>query len=127
MPPIPKLALLARLATLPETRSLVVAATRSDTVRDIARRARSDRAGLVRDLRDPTMALELIRSAATHPATRELAGVGLIFLPGRYGPIGWAAIWAGRRVIRRVMDPPTEVVDGRSLRPRRRPKNVTPR
>jgi hypothetical protein len=131
MPPIAKLALLARLATLPETRGAVLAASRSETVRDIARRARSDRAGLVRELRDPATARGLIRGAATHPATRELASVGLIFVPGRYVPLGWAAMWAGgrvgRRVYRRVMDPPTEVVDGRAFRPPRPQKDVTPR
>lgn len=131
MPPINKLAVLARLATLPETRGLIMAATQSETVREIARRARSDRAGLVRELRDPATARELIRSAAVHPATRELASVGFIFVPGRYLPIGWVAMWAGervgRRVYRRVVDPPTEVVDGRTFRPRRPQKDVTPR
>ncbi len=131
MPPIAKLALLARLATLPETRGAIVAASRSETVRDVARRARSDRAGLVRELRDPATARELIRGAVTHPATRELANVGLIFVPGRYVPLGWAAIWTGRRVgqrvYRRVVDPPIEVVNGRTFRPRRPQKDVTPR
>jgi len=131
MPPIRRLALLARLATLPETRGAILAASRSETVRDVARRARSDRAGLLRELSDPATARELIRGAVVHPATRELASVGLVFVPGRFGPLGWAAMWAGghvgQRVYRRVVDPPTEVVDGRRFRPRRPQKDVTPR
>jgi hypothetical protein len=126
MPPVTKLVRLARLATLPETRGLIVAATRSETVREVARRARSDRAGLVRDLGNPATARDLIRSAVTHPATRELASAGLVFLPGRYGPVGWAAIYAGRRVFRRVLDPLTEVIDRPTFGPRRPQKNVTP-
>lgn len=126
MPHITRLTLIARLVTMPETRGLIVAATRSETVRELARRAKSDRVGLVRDLREPAQVRELIRGAALHPATRELASVGLIFVPGRYGPLGWAAIWAGQRVFRRVVDPPVEVVISRPVRPRRPQKDVTP-
>jgi hypothetical protein len=37
-----------------------------------------------------------------HPATRELASVGLLFVPGRYLlPIGWAASWVSGRLRRR--------------------------
>jgi hypothetical protein len=129
MPSITKLALIARVVTLPETRNLILAASRSETVRDVARRARSDRAGLVRDLgglRDPAVARDLIRSAAAHPATKEMAGLGLIFLPGRYGPLGWAAVWTGKRAWQRILEPPVEVVRRPPLWPRPQ-KDVTPR
>ena len=117
---------LVRLATLPETRGLIVAVARSDVARDIAQRARTDRAGLVRDLSRPANARELVRSAATHPATRELATAGLILLPGRYVPLSWVATWAARRALRRYIDPPTEVIDSPPLWSRSQPKNVTP-
>jgi hypothetical protein len=91
---------LITLATLPETRRFVAAAARSDGVRDLVRRARGDRVGLLRDLANPAVPARLVRDAVTHPATRELAGVGLVFLPGRYLPVGWAAT----RLLRRALD-----------------------
>jgi hypothetical protein len=124
MPPVKKL---VRLATLPETRGLIAAAARSETLREIAQRARTDRAGLVRELRNPATARELVRNAATHPATRELATAGLVLLPGRYVPLSWAATWAARKILRRYVDPPTELIDAPFLRIRRQPKDVTPR
>ena len=42
------LARIGRLATLPETRGLIVAAAQSETIREMARQAVHDRAGLVR-------------------------------------------------------------------------------
>jgi hypothetical protein len=123
---MPSILKIARLATLPETRGLIVAVARSETARDIARRARSDRAALLRDLGNPATARELVRSAATHPATRELASAGLILLPGRYFPMGWVATWAARKAIRRYIDPPAEVVDAQPWGRRRDLKNVTP-
>jgi hypothetical protein len=117
---------LARLATLPETRGLIVAVARSETARDIARRARSDRAALIRDLGNPATARELVRNAATHPATRELATAGLILVPGRYFPLSWVATWAARKAIRRYIDPPAEVVDAQPWGRSRDLKDVTP-
>jgi hypothetical protein len=93
---------LARLATLPQTRHLVVAAGRSASLRELGHRARTDRAGLARELRDPAITIGLVREAIRHPATRELADVGLLMLPGRYLPIGWAAAWLSRRLLRRT-------------------------
>jgi len=107
MPTLTKLARIVRLATLPETRGVIVAAAQSTALRDVARRAANDRAALVRDLRNPANARYFVRSAARHPAARELASVGLMFLPGRYLPLGWAATWAAHRVLRRYIDPPT--------------------
>ena len=60
MPPSTRLARLVRVGTLPETRGLIVAAARSETLRDIARRAVHDRAALVRDLRNPSNARNLV-------------------------------------------------------------------
>lgn len=101
---------LVRIVTLPETRGLIVAATRSDTLRDLGHRAVHDRAALVRELRDPANARALVRGAARHPATRELASAGLMFLPVRYLPVGWAATWVAHRVLRRHVDKPIEVL-----------------
>lgn len=102
-----KISRIARLATLPETRGLVVAAARSHRLRDIVRRAREDRAGLFRDVRNPAIARELVRDAIRHPATEEVATAGLMFLPWRFLPVGWAALWAARKVLGRHVDPPT--------------------
>lgn len=113
-PSVTRLARVVRLVTLPETRRLIVATARSETVRNLARRTVNDRAALVRDLRDPANARDLVRSAARHPATQELANAGLMFLPGRYLPLGLVATWATRRIFRRFVDPPTEVLDALS-------------
>jgi hypothetical protein len=111
MPSVTRVARLVRIVTLPETRGLIAAAVRSDTVRELARRAVHDRAALARDLRDPANARELVRSAARHPATRELASAGLLFLPVRYMPVGVVATWAANRVLRRFVEPPVEVIE----------------
>jgi hypothetical protein len=71
----------------------------------------NDRAALLRDLRNPGNARDVVRSAARHPAARELATAGLIFLPGRYLAVGLAAAWAARRVLLRYTDSPTEAPD----------------
>jgi hypothetical protein len=126
MPSVIRLARVVRLATLPETRGAIVAAAQSDTLRDLARRAKTDRAALARDLRDPANARDLLRSAARHPATRELATAGLMFLPGRYLPLGMIATWATQRVFRRYLDPPAEVLDPSAFGASRPKRNVTP-
>ncbi|HEY8869048.1 MAG TPA: hypothetical protein VIM30_06625 [Candidatus Limnocylindrales bacterium] len=109
MPPVTRLARLVRIVTLPETRGVIVAAAHSQTLRDIRQRAVHDRRALVRDLGNPANAQHLVRSAARHPATRELASAGLMFLPLRYLPVGWAATWVAHRVLRRHLDPPAEL------------------
>src|SRR5664279_2589234 len=111
MPPVTRLARLVRVVTLPETRGLIVAAAHSQTLRDLRRRAVHDRGAFVRDLRNPANARDLVRDAARHPATRELANAGLMFLPVRYLPLGWAATWVAHRVLRRHTDPSAEVLD----------------
>ena len=103
MASITRLVRLARLATLPETRRLVVAARRSSIVRTVAHRVAHDRAGLVRDVTHPGDPRDLVRSVARHPAARELANASLVFLPIRYLPLGWAASWAGTRLVRRYV------------------------
>jgi hypothetical protein len=108
MPSASRLARLARAATLPETRGLIVAAARSNSLRGLVRRAVEDRAGLLRDLRHPGHPRDLIRAAARHPATRELADVGLVFLPIRYMPLSWVAKWATARVLRRFINRPVQ-------------------
>lgn len=126
MPSVRRLARVARLVTLPETRGAIVAAARSETLRDVAHRAVNDRRGLVRDLRNPANAQALVRSAARHPAALELANAGLMFLPARYLPLGWAATWATNKILRRYIDPPKEVIDASAFGAQRPLKNVTP-
>jgi hypothetical protein len=105
MPSMSRLGRVARLATLPETRHAILAAARSPALRALTRRAVHDRAALLRDLRRPGNPREIVGRAARHPVTRELASASLMFLPGRYLPLGWAASWASRKVMRRYSDP----------------------
>jgi hypothetical protein len=100
-----RLARLRRLTTLPETRGLIIAAARSPTVREMAQRLAHDRAGLVRDLRRPVNVRDLLLRGVRHPVAGELAGAGLVFLPGRYVPLGWAATWVVRRILSRYVRP----------------------
>src|SRR5450756_2948835 len=86
MSSVTRLARLVRIVTLPETRGLIVAVAHSKTLRDIGQRAVHDRGALVRDLSNPANARDVVRSAARHPAVRELASAGLMFLPIRYLP-----------------------------------------
>jgi hypothetical protein len=123
---VTRLARLVRVVTLPETRGVIVAAAHSQTLRDLRQRAVHDRGALVRDLRNPANARDLVRSAARHPATRELASAGLLFLPVRYVPLGWAATWVAHRVVGRHLDLPAEVRDESSFGATRTLKNVTP-
>jgi hypothetical protein len=120
MPTLIRLARVARIATLPATRGAIVAAAQSESLRDMARRARNDPGALVRDLRNPANARTFVRGAARHPATRELATAGLTLLPFRYRPIGWAATWAARRILRRYVDPPTAGLDASAFGASRR-------
>ena len=90
-----------RLTTLPETRRAIIAAVRTGRARDLAWRASNDRRALLRELRDPTNAFGLLRTAVRHPATRELGTASVMFMPGGYLRFGWVALWAGRRLLRR--------------------------
>ena len=125
MPSLTRVGRIVRLATLPETRRAVLTALHSPALRDIAQRASTDRAGLVRDLKSPAHARGLLRDAVRHPATRELADASLMFLPIRYLPVGWVASRAARRILRRYVDPPTEVIDPSAFGAGRSLKNVT--
>jgi hypothetical protein len=121
---MPSVTKLMRLAALPETRHLLSATARSEALRDLAHRARSDRAGLVRDLRDPAVSVGLVRGALAHPATREIATLSFVLLPERYLLLGWMATRMSRRVLHRSGDGSK----GWAERDRHRaaPKNVTP-
>lgn len=101
MPLVTRLGRVVRLATLPETRGLIVAAVHSTRLRTFARRAVDDRRALLRDMVKPANARRLAHDTVRHPALAELANVGFLFLPGRYLPLGWAATWATRRALRR--------------------------
>ncbi len=98
-----KLGRLTRIGTLPETRRVLLDPATRRHVRTAASRLAHDRIQYARDLANPSDVRAFARSAWEHPATRELAGVGLMFLPGRYLPFGWAAGWATRRIARRVV------------------------
>lgn len=106
MPLTSRLGRVVRLATLAETRGLIVVAARSTRLRTFARRAVNDRPGLLRDLVAPSNARTLVHDAVRHPAVAELASVGLFFLPSRYLPLGWAATRVARRVLRRSQGKP---------------------
>jgi hypothetical protein len=106
MPPLRRACRIARLATLPETRRLIVATAKPSTVRAVARRVREDRGGVVRDLVHPGNARRFISQAARHPAAAELANAGFLLLPTRYTPVGWVATWVARRVLRRSAPKP---------------------
>jgi hypothetical protein len=102
MAALAKLSRAAQIGTLPETRRLLFRIAKRHNVRATASRFAHDRVQFARDLVNPADVLAFARSAIQHPATRELTGVGLMFVPGRYLPIGWAATWATRRIARRV-------------------------
>jgi hypothetical protein len=120
-----RLARLVRVVTLPETRRLLVATAHSETLREIRERGVHDRGALLRDLRSPGKARDLLRSAVRHPAARELANAGLMLMPLRYLPAGWAATWVAHRVGRHL-DLPGDVPRESSFAATRTPKNVTP-
>jgi hypothetical protein len=109
MPFVSRFVRLVGLGTFPETRGLIVAVARSGSVRGLARRAVHDRPSLVPDVADMNQARGLVRATAIHPAARELAGAGLVLLPGRFLPLGWAATWAAHKALRRYLGPNAEV------------------
>jgi hypothetical protein len=113
MPSLTSLTKIASLGTLPETRRAIGTAVRSGQVGHVIRRAATDRHALARDLLDPANTIDFVRGAVRHPATRELTSAGLLFMPGRYLPVGWAAAWAARRILRSHADP-NEARPGRS-------------
>ena len=125
MPSVTKISRIVRIATLPETRRAIVAAARSDTLRSILRRASSDRKGLMRDLRNPANARDVIRGVARHPAAHELADASLLLMPGRSLAVRLGAGWTARRLFRRYVDRPAEVLHPNDLDADRRRKNVT--
>jgi hypothetical protein len=126
MPSMSALTRIARIATMPETRRLVTGAARSETLRDIVHRAAREPDVLAREMRDPAVVRELFRTTLHHPATHEIGSLGLLFVPGRYLPIGWVATWAARRFLRRYARPPAETADPRASSARPAQKNVTP-
>ncbi len=97
---------MARLAASLATGGLLSAVSRSPMARQLGRRAVTDPGRLVRDLADPAKARVLVASASGDPALRQLAQTGMIFLPLRYVPLGYVALWTGRKVIRRYLARP---------------------
>jgi hypothetical protein len=113
MPRLTKLGRLVQLGTLPETRRFISEAARSGAVRDLARRASRDRVALAREVRSPANVRAFLRDALRHPATHELGSAGLLFMPARYIPLGWAATWGLKRILRRWTGPPAKAVQRR--------------
>jgi hypothetical protein len=111
-----RLGRIVQLATLPETRGVIVGAMRSDAPRNLAWRTAHDRTALLRDAADPATARAVARTAIRHPATRELANAGLMVLPLRYLPLGWAASWATGKVLGRYLTSSAEILQA-SVRP----------
>lgn len=97
---MPSATKLLRLATLPATRGVLKTAARSDSLRRVAHRARTDPRGLARELRDPAVTVGLVRTALVHPAAREIATIGLVLLPDGYVPLWWLATRVSRRLRR---------------------------
>ena len=95
---------------LPANRRAIVSTVRAGHLQNAARRAVHDRAALLHDVRDQITSRDLLRATVQHPATRELAGAALLFLPVRHMPLGWAATWAARRVLRAARLRPTKDV-----------------
>ena len=112
MPSLPRV---ARLAASLATGGLLSAVSRSPMARQLGRRAVTDPGGLVRDLADPAKARVLVASASDDPALRQLAQTGLVFLPLRYVPLGYAALWAGRKVLRRYLARPGRATAGETI------------
>jgi hypothetical protein len=113
---VSRLTPLIRFARSPRTRHLMMATLRSRTARDLARRAVTDPRGLVREAAAPGAARRIIRERIQGTATAlggaaagtdrsslvRLARTGLIFLPFRYVPAGYVAVWAGGKILRRL-------------------------
>jgi hypothetical protein len=56
-----------------------------------------DPAGLARRLADPKQSVPLMREAGRQVSVRDMAQLGLLFAPIRYGVLSELAIWGARR------------------------------
>jgi hypothetical protein len=124
---IRRLARVARLTTLAETRGVILATAHSATPRSGLERAGHNPAHLVRELRRPGNVHALLARGTRHPAVQELVNAGLAFLPGRYLPLGWAASWATCRVRRRQSDRAIPAPGPAAMGAKPPAKNVTPK
>jgi hypothetical protein len=97
MPSPTKLLKITQVIGLPETRHVLASSVRSGLLQQAASRAIHDRRALIRDVQAQATSVRALRDALGHPATRELAEAGLLFVPGRYMTIAWAATRAARR------------------------------
>jgi len=115
---IRRLRALARIIMTPVALDLAATAYRSPTARGLARQAVRDPAGLARRLADPRQSLPLMRDAGRQVRLRDMAQLGLLFVPLRYGVLSELALWGARRATRR---------SGRRDAGGRVMKDVTPR
>jgi hypothetical protein len=106
---MPSFTRLARLVTLPETRRLMGRGSRILARRGMRPMTSDERQALIELLRNPTRTVRLAREATGHPAARELASVGMVFLPVRYY---LPAAWAVRRFL-----PKSRAVDASASAP----------
>src|SRR4029079_1219499 len=81
----------------PVALDLAATAYRSPTARGLAKQAVRDPAGLARRLADPKQSVALTREPAREVSVRDMAHLGLLFAPIRYGVLSELAIGGARR------------------------------
>jgi hypothetical protein len=113
-----RLRALARILMTPVALDLAATAYRSPTARALASQAVHDPAGLARRLADPKQSVPLMQQAGRHVRVRDMAQLGLLAVPLRYGLLSELALWGLRRATRG---------GGRRDAASPRMKNVTPR
>jgi hypothetical protein len=96
---MPSLPTIARIARSLVSGGLITGVARSPLIREVGRRTITDPGGLLREVADPAKARVLLGRAGRDPGLREVAQVSLILLPFRYVPLGYAAMWVGRKVL----------------------------
>jgi hypothetical protein len=94
---------------------LATTAYHSPTARGLVRQGLRDPAGLARRLADPKESLPLMRQAGRHVSLADMAQLGLLAVPLRYGLLSEFALWGVRRARGRRRDGGGSVT-----------KNVTP-
>lgn len=109
---MPSLLKVARVARSLIGGGLLTGVARSPVVREVGRRAIDDPGRLLREMTDPAKARVLLGRARRDAALQEVGQVGLLLLPFRYLPLGYAAMWAGRRLLRHLDQPRRTPVRG---------------
>jgi hypothetical protein len=84
----------------PVALDLAASAYHSPTARALASQAIHDPAGLARRLADPKQSVPLMQQAGRHVRLRDVAQLGLLAVPLRYGLLSELALWGARRATR---------------------------